>query len=290
MDILKEIHRSLDKSDSRISDAVFEGANIVLYTKDKEFFNNGQDEVRKLVSEFKKRVELRCDPSLALDQEVAEEKIQAILPDEAKADQIIFDPERNLVIIETEKPGVAIGKQGCILREIKRETLWTPLIKRTPSIRSKLIENIRAVLYQNSDYRRKFLHKVGQKIYSGWSRDRKEHWVRLSVLGAGRQVGRSCFLLQTPDSNILLDCGIDPGTGESPYFESPDFDISKIDAVILSHAHLDHVGLLPFLYKMQYKGPVYCTAPTRDIASISLLDFTKIMKNDGKPPLFAIIV
>lgn len=288
MDILKEIQKSLDRADTRISDAVFEGANIVLYTKDKEFFNNGQDEIRKLVNEFKKRVELRCDPSLALDQHVAEEKIQAILPDEAKADQIIFDPERNQVIIETEKPGIAIGKQGSILKEIKRETNWTPLIKRTPSIRSKLIENIRAVLYQNSDYRRKFLHKVGQKIYSGWSRERKEHWVRLSVLGAGRQVGRSCFLLQTPDSNVLLDCGIDPGTGDSPYFESPDFDISKIDAVILSHAHLDHVGLLPFLYKMQYRGPVYCTAPTRDIASISLLDFAKIMKNDGKPSLFEI--
>ena len=94
-------------------------------------------------------------------------------------DNIIFDPQRAIVIIEVEKPGVAIGKQGETLQVIREKTFWVPIIKRTPPIRSTLIENIRAVLYQNSDYRRKFLHKTGERIYNGWLRQKKEEWIRL---------------------------------------------------------------------------------------------------------------
>ncbi len=288
MDILKEIVKEIQNGDDIITSALYEGANIVLYTKDKDFFLNGQDTIRKLVNQFKKRIELRADTKKCMAEDDAEIEIQKILPDTAKADQIIFDPQRSQVVIETEKPSDAIGKQGAILREIKEKTMWSPLIKRTPTIRSKLIENIRAVLYQNSDYRRKFLHNVGKRIYSGWEPGKKEGWIRLSVLGAGRQVGRSCFLLQTPESRVLLDCGIDPADNghQFPYLEAPEVDISKIDAVIISHAHLDHTGLLPYLFKMQYKGPVYCTAPTRDIMSVSLLDSIKIWQAENRDPLY----
>jgi len=288
MDILKEIVKEIKDGDELISAAVYEGANIVLYTRDKELFLEGQQTIRKLVSKFKKRIELRADPSKCLSEEDAEAAIHKILPEEAKADKIIFDPHRSQVIIETEKPSLAIGKQGAILKEMKSQTMWSPLIKRTPTIRSKLIENIRSVLYQNSDYRRKFLHNVGKRIYSGWAPGKKEGWIRLSVLGAGRQVGRSCFLLQTPESRVLLDCGIDPADNghQFPYLEAPEVDISKIDAVIISHAHLDHTGLLPYLFKMQYRGPVYCTAPTRDIMSVSLLDSIKIWQSEGKEAIY----
>jgi KH/beta-lactamase-domain protein len=109
-------------------------------------------------------------------------------------------------------------------------------------------------------------------------------------LGSGRQVGRSCLLLQTPVSNILLDCGIDvaaQGTDKFPYFSVPEFDISQLDAIILSHAHLDHSGLLPYLYKMGYRGPVYMTAPTRDISALLALDFIGVAYKQAATPLFS---
>jgi uncharacterized protein len=284
--IIKEILKDLPEE--KISDAVFEGANIVLYTKNKDFFLDNEGMIKKAVDTIKKRIELRPDPSIVMEQETAEKKIREILPDEAGVAHVLFDPHRSIVVIEAEKLGLAIGKQGSLLQEIRKETLWVPVIRRTPAIRSKIIENIRAVLYQYSDYRRKFLDKIGHRIYDGWIREKKNEWIRLTMLGGGRQVGRSCLFLQTPESRVLLDCGVDVASQDSPYpyLESPEFNIDQLDAVVISHAHLDHVGFLPYLFKFGYRGPVYCTAPTRDVAGLLLLDFVKIMKSENKEPLF----
>jgi len=285
-DIIKEILKQIPNN--KISEANFEAANIVLYTKDSDFFLNNNGLIKKIVDNIKKRVELRPDPSITMDQDKAEKEIKKILPKEAGVDQVIFDPQRSRVIIEAEKPGLAIGKQGALLREIRAKTLWVPLIHRKPAIRSKLIETIRAVLYQNSDYRRKFLDKCGHRIYDGWIRSKKEVWIRLSYLGSARQVGRSCILLQTPESRVLLDCGVDVASDAHPYpyLEAPEFNIQELDAVIVSHAHVDHSGFVPYLFKYGYRGPVYCTAPTRDIMSLMLLDYCKIQRTDGKDPIF----
>ena len=286
--IIKEILKSLPED--KISDAQFEGANIVLYTKDKEFFLNNEGLIRKIVDDIKKRIELRPDPSITCEQGKAEDEIKRIMPADAGMGSIIFDPQRSQVVIEAEKPGLAIGKQGSILREIREKTSWVPLIRRTPAIRSVLIENIRGVLYQNSDYRRKFLHKVGERIYDSWVREKKEGWVRLSYLGSAREVGRSCILLQTNESRVLLDCGINVAASASelayPLLEAPEFDIQKLDAIILSHAHTDHCGFIPYLYKYGFKGPVYCTPPRRDISALLMLDAIKIQRGENKEPLF----
>ena len=286
-EILKEVMKYVPED--KISDAGFEGANIVLYTKDKEFFLDNNGIIKKIVDDIKKRVELRPDPSITMNTEKAEKEIRKIIPEEANIDQIIFDPHRSIVIIESEKPGVAIGKQGSLLRDVKNSTFWVPIIRRTPPIKSKIVENIRAVLYQNSEYRRKFLNKVGHRIYDGWIRGKKSEWVRLTYLGAGREVGRSAILLQTPESRILLDCGINIASQDNgyPYLEVPEFKIDELDAVVVSHAHLDHCGFIPYLYKFGYKGPVYCTAPTRDIMALLQLDLIKIAKGDGKEPIYS---
>ena len=171
-DIIKEILSNLPSG--KISEAAFEGANIVLYTKDRDFFLNNEGLIKKVVNEFKKRVELRPDPAITMDMEDAKKEIAKLLPEEAKVGNIIFDPQRSQVIIEAEKPGLAIGKQGAMLREIRSKVLWVPLVKRTPTLKAQLIENIRAVLYQNSNERRKFLDSVGHRIYDGWIREKKD--------------------------------------------------------------------------------------------------------------------
>ncbi|MFW5990909.1 MAG: beta-CASP ribonuclease aCPSF1 [Candidatus Nanoarchaeia archaeon] len=285
--IIKEIMKYVPNE--KISDACFEAANIVLYTKDKEFCFNNHGVIKSAVNEIKKRIELRPDPSITMEMERAEEEIKKIVPEEAGLVQVLFDSQRSIVIIEAEKPGVAIGKQGALLKEIKEKTYWVPVIRRTPPIRSQLIENIRGVIYQNSDYRRKFLDKVGHRIYDGWIRGKKHEWIRLSALGGGRQVGRSCFLLQTPESRVLLDCGIDVAMeGSYPHLEAPEFKIDELDAVIITHSHLDHCGFVPYLFKYGYRGPVYCTEPTRDIMALLCLDNIKIMNSSGKEPLYSI--
>ncbi|MBI2107573.1 beta-CASP ribonuclease aCPSF1 [Candidatus Woesearchaeota archaeon] len=285
-EISREILKHLPAD--KISDINFEAANIVLYTKEKDFFLNNNGVIKKVVDTIKKRVELRPDPSITMDVEKAEKEIRSLIPEEAGIGNIIFDPQRSGVVIEADKPGLAIGKQGMILREIRAKTFWVPLIRRKPAIRSQLIEDIRAVLYQNSDYRRKFLDKVGHRIYDGWMREKKHEWIRLSYLGGARQVGRSCLFLQTPESRILMDCGINVADDSEPYpyLEAPEFDINELDAVILSHAHTDHCAFIPYLFKFGYKGPVYCTTPTRDVAALLMIDYIKIQRAEGKDPIY----
>jgi len=287
--IIDEILKHLPDS-KKVSDTAYEGANIILYTKDKDFFLDDKGVVRDAVNAVKKRIELRPDPAITMDVEEAEKIIKKTLPKEAELANITFDPQRSRVIIEAEKPGLAIGKQGELLRDLRKKTLWVPIVRRSPSLRSKLIENIRAVLYQHSDYRRKFLNKVGHRIYDGWQKGKQEEWIRITMLGGGRQVGRSCILLQTPESRILMDCGVNVGASDQnqfPYLDAPEFKIDELDAVIISHSHLDHVGLLPYLYKMGYRGPTYCTAPTRDVSALLALDYIGVAFKEAKKGLFS---
>jgi KH/beta-lactamase-domain protein len=285
-DILKYIKEKLE---GKIIEANFEGANIVLYTEDQDFFKEGEPKIKELVDELKKRIELRAEKKILLDEEKTKNYILETIPKEAEITNIIFDIQRSIVIIESKKPGLVIGKQGSILENIKKNTFWTPQVQRSPAIKSQITENIRAVLYENNNYRRRFLNKVGEKIYKEWNPEKIEEWVRLTFLGGARQVGRSCILLQTPISKILIDCGIDvaaQGKDKFPYFDIPEFDIRELDAIVISHAHLDHVGLLPYLYKMGYRGPTYMTHPTMDLSSLLLLDFIGVAYKQAVTPLF----
>ncbi len=288
MDILKTIKDSLPNI---ITDAIFEGANIVIYTADKEFFKTGESKIKEVVNKIKKRVDLRADKSILLSEEETEKTIRAIVPEEANITNTIFDVQRSIVVIEAKKPGLVIGKQGSILNDIKKSTFWLPSVRRSPTIPSKITEKIRSVLYANNTYRRKFLNDIGKKIYNEWNPEKMDMWVRLTYLGGGRQVGRSCLLLQTPNSKILLDCGINPAIGEGqerfPYLNIPEIgDINSIDAIILSHAHTDHSGLCPYLYRMGYKGPIYMNEPTRDIAALLALDFISVAYKKAESPLY----
>ncbi|MBS3089591.1 beta-CASP ribonuclease aCPSF1 [Candidatus Pacearchaeota archaeon] len=287
-DILKSIKDELPKV---VSDANFEGANIVLYTSDKEFFRTGESKVKEVVDKIKKRIELRAENKILASEDETEKTIRAIVPEEAGIENIIFDVQRSTVVIEAKKPGMVIGKQGSILQDIKRTTFWSPTVQRSSAIPSKITEKIRSVLYANNTYRRKFLHEIGKKIYNEWNPEKMDMWVRLTYLGGGRQVGRSCLLLHTPRSKVLLDCGINPAISEGqerfPYLNVCEIgDLNTVDAIILSHAHIDHSGLIPYLYKMGYKGPVYLTAPTRDIAALLALDFVGVAYKQAASPLY----
>jgi hypothetical protein len=266
-------------SEAHISEIRFEGCEIVLYTKNKEFFTSDGTSIKDLVSTLKKRIILRPDPSICLDMEKTSEIIKKIVPEDAGVKEINFEPAFGEVIIEADKPGLVIGKGGETLKEIKKQTHWLPSVKRTPAIPSDIVKTLRELVHKNSDFRKDFLDKIGKRIHGGW---KPTDWIRMTGLGAFREVGRSAILLQTPESKVLLDCGVKAGENEFPIFNVPEFDLKSLDAVVITHSHMDHIGALPYLYEMGYEGPVYMTIPTRDLMVLLCMDYIEVMQKEGK--------
>ncbi len=287
--VLEQVINDIPKN-KLITSQHYEGANLVIYSRDKTFFKNGISKIRELVSKYKKRIELRADPLLLMPESKAEELVKKIVPKSADITQILFEPARSVMIIDSRNPNDVIGIKGSLINELREKTFWTPVVRRDSIITSKITNLIRRVIHEDSSERRKFLNETGKRIYEfNRARDKSEMWVRISFLGATQQVGRSAFLLQTPESNVLIDCGINPATSghdSYPRITVPEFSISELDAVVISHAHIDHCGFLPYLFKYGYRGPVYCTAPTRDIMAMSQLDMTHIAIAQGNKAIF----
>ncbi len=105
--------------------------------------------------------------------------------------------------------------------------------------------------------------------------------MKLSFHGAARNVTGSCFHLEANGARLLIDCGFYQERNlRGRNFEPFPFAANQIDAVLLTHGHLDHCGLIPKLVKHGFSGPVYCTAPTGEIAGIIMLDSAKIQAED----------
>lgn len=283
---LREQVRRIVPPDINISSIEFEGPEVVIYTKELEKFAGNNLIIKKLAQGLRRRIAVRPDPSMLANPDEVEAKIREMVPAEAEIVDIFFEHDTGEVTIEAIAPGIVIGKHGALLNEIKKEVGWAPKVVRAPPIPSKAVSDVRNYLRQNHDQRKEFLKKVGRKIARPTLDG--ENWIRMTALGGFRQVGRSATLLQTRESRILIDCGMDPSNGEaSPYFSVPEMQpLDSIDAVVITHAHLDHCGLLPVLYKYGYDGPIYCTAPTRDLMSILLIDSLKVSYGEARKSPF----
>ncbi|MHA1512358.1 MAG: MBL fold metallo-hydrolase, partial [Promethearchaeota archaeon] len=209
--------------------------------------------------------------------------LKKIIPDEADITKIMFNENLGEVIVEVKKPGVAIGKSGEKLKEIKKQTFWIPKIIRTPPIESRTVALVRSMLQKERQKQKEVFQKIGRRIHRQSIKSKLN--IRVTALGSFREVGRSAILIQTNESSILLDCGLNVGNPKDlfPLFENGNFNIEDLDAVILSHAHLDHSGLVPFLYKYGYDGPLYCTEPTMHLSTMLQLDYCNICEREGKP-------
>src|SRR5579859_1668639 len=108
--------------------------------------------------------------------------------------------------------------------------------------------------------------------------------IRIRFLGAAGEVTGSCHLLEAGAHRVLLDCGLFQGAAETEARNSQPFpfDPAGIDAVILSHAHLDHAGRLPLLVKQGFRGPIYTHVATRDLARIMLRDAAHLAEKDAE--------
>ena len=89
--------------------------------------------------------------------------------------------------------------------------------------------------------------------------------MEITFAGAAREVTGSCHIVHVNGKNILLDCGLFQGRRQEAHAKNLrlPLDVSAIDAVVLSHAHIDHAGRIPLLVREGYRGTVWCTAATR---------------------------
>ena len=270
--------------DAEITRIEFEGPRLAIYVKNVGLLAEQSYVVTEIVNLLHKRIVIRSDQSIRLSEREAEAYIRKIIPAEAEISSINFDPSLGEVVVEATKPGVAIGKEAAVLQQVVKETRWRPRILRAPPLHSKIITSTRHILHTESEERSRILRDVGERIFRPTFS--KAGYVRLVTLGAFHEVGRAAMLIQAGSSSVLLDSGINPGaqdpTSAYPRFDTDEFDLEKLDAVVISHAHLDHCGILPFLYKYGYDGPVYCSEPTQTLMTLHQLDYLDVHSREGE--------
>ena len=261
----------------------YEGPTLAVYTKKPEILIEQSYVVAEIVGLIRKRIVVRSDPSVRLPEKETERLIQEIVPKEAEITGVNFDPSLGEVIVEAKKPGLVIGKEGSVLHEVIKQTKWRPRVLRSPPIPSKIMAHMRHFLHSESKERDRILRSVGERIFRPTIYGVGD--IRLTALGGFQEVGRSAILVQTRESNVLLDCGINPGATNPvdafPRLDAPQFSVDTLDAVVISHSHLDHCAVLPFLFKYGYDGPVYCSAPTSSLMTLLQLDYLDVMSKQG---------
>lgn len=309
-DILANVILPSVPPESKITSAKFEGPNISLYTLNPKFsLTELTYYLSSLSRSLKKRFTIKTDPSIRLSEEETRTAILKVLPGGVSISAIFCDDATGEVVLEVNHPELITPD---MIISIAENTGWIAHTLRSPHIPSSIINLIHSTLKGSARERSLFLQSLGKRIFrqpliikneaedssngtrklssndqSGGirSRPRSKEEISLFCLGGVKQVGRSCFMVITSESKIMLDCGINPGdiSGLSAYprIDWFNFDLDEIDAVVLSHAHIDHQGFLPTLFKYGYKGPVYCTEPTLPLMALLQHDSVKIARNNG---------
>jgi KH/beta-lactamase-domain protein len=269
--------------EAEITRIEFEGPRLAIYVKNVILLMEQSYVITDMVNLLHKRIVIRSDPSIRLPERETEVSIRNIVPTEAEMTAINFDPSLGEVIIEAKKPGLTIGKDGSTLQEIIKATRWRPRVLRAQPLPSKIIASTRHILHSESEERSRILRDVGERIFRPTLT--KTSNVRVTTLGGFREVGRSCILVEANESSVLLDCGINPGSQDPiqayPRLDVDEFNLDKLDAVVISHAHLDHCGFIPFLCKYGYDGPVYCSEPTAIMMTLLQLDYLDVVSREG---------
>jgi uncharacterized protein len=309
-------------SDSQITFVRFEGPNIALYTKNPKFaLTELTYFLSSLSKTLKKRFIIRTDPSSRLPEDQTRQAVVKLLPKDVQVSAIFCDDATGEVVLEVSKPE-AIDPN--MLVQIAQSTGWIAHTRRSPHIPSSSIITLHSTLKSSAKERTEFLQKLGKRVFreplivssvngndtvprqqqqrqqtttitktatseprsnkpQSWSTSREE--VMLFCLGGVKQVGRSCFIVVTPETKVMLDCGINPGEMSGldayPRLDWFNFDLDDLDAVVISHAHIDHQGFLPTLFKYGYRGPVYCTEPTLPLMILLQTDSVKIANSNG---------
>jgi uncharacterized protein len=252
----------------------YEGPWIALYSKNPTYLIQNNQLVLNMVNTIKKRIVIRTDESIRVSKNEAIKEISDTLSEEAGLAGTFFDDVLGEVTVFARKPWLAMNEDMDL--DLVRKIGWKVRIRKAPR-NMKSIEALYDSLSETADRRTKFYREVGEKIFRPKLSEESE--ASLFTLGGFAEVGRSCILLSTRESKIILDCGLNPWAKDSlaavPRFDIAGITMEDIDAIVLSHAHLDHTGFLPALFKYGYTGPVYCTEPTLILMSMLQADYVR---------------
>ncbi|MEN2999524.1 MAG: beta-CASP ribonuclease aCPSF1 [Acidilobaceae archaeon] len=284
---IREILRHMEGAE--VSSIEFEGPEIAIYVRNPRFILEGEEKVRELAKILKKRVVVRTDPRVRKPRETTLQFLLNLIPVDVSVDprDIQFDEVLGEVRVLADKPGKLLGRGAALRSQVLAETGWRLEVYRKPPMASKVLDSILRHMTVTSERRRKALMEIGDRIYRDVVVGTRH--VRLIGLGSFSEVGRSAILVDTGESKVLLDSGMSPsgsGLDAMPHFWVPEFRMEELDAVVISHAHIDHIASLPLLYKYGYRGPVFITPPTRDIMLLMLADFVGLFKKEGEEPLY----
>ncbi len=278
----------------RIKNIQYEGPALALYTPEPEKFYENPKLISELASKFKKRLVLRSDPMVRKDPNEAMDKIFELLHEfsiDTTKVKVYFDSLRGEIHLYIPKT-LTKTEAKTLSTKIVSETKWIPRFRSyyvdVPEI---LREVYSAYLIDDKPTKaRRILSDIGERIFRTAIRPSKD--ISLIGLGGVGEVGRSSILLKTSESKILIDFGAKVNaysmTDYIPRIDAIDLLLNDLDAVILTHAHLDHSGLIPFLYKHGYEGPVYMTEPTLPLTTLLLMDFLEISRKSGFDLMYSI--
>ena len=256
----------------------FEGPRIVLYTRNPEVFSNRDQIAKDLVTLIKKRIAIRPDDSIRSQKEVVEAKIKESIKG---VQSLLFNDLIGEVIVELA-PTIRPPPDE-LVKKLSAETGWVIRVEMQPPMQTKTVQKANSIIYGYPEERLQALRRIGEKVFRNQVFETKDAVV--TILGSGMQVGRSAILIQTSESKVLLDCGFSPGGTKNlemiPRFDVMENLISELDAVVVTHAHLDHMGMVPYLFKYDYRGPVYCTEPTLPLMLMQQLDFINVAGKEG---------
>ena len=283
------ILKSIPK-EANVTKIDYEGPRIALFTNTPRFLMENNEIISNLVNQIKKRIVIRTDEKIRKTEEDARKILDSVVPADAGLEATFFDTATGEVSIEVKRPWLCQrNAEEFNHAEVTEQTGWKLRVRKSTTKPSNTIKAINYQLKVSSAERSKQLKSVGEEIFRARLVQKSE--VSLLTLGGFGQVGRSCMLLTTPDSKVLIDCGVNPGARTPaeayPRLDWANISLDELDAVVIGHAHLDHTGFLPVLTKYGYKGPIYCTEPTLPMMNLIQLDAIKVAGAQGRTPMYA---
>ena len=289
---LSELKKKISKlvpSDINYEVDLEAGSISIITDQPSAFGGSGDNLTVRIAKTVKRRIVIRPHPDLLADEELVHDAILRFIPDDAKLRKTWLDPAICQVTLECDDPSAAVGPKGSNIKALRDEIGWLVDVVRAPAIESRTQHDIRRYRKEMAEERKSLMRKFGTRIYRPPRQG--EPWVRVTALGSYREVGRAMHLVTTNESKVLVDCGAKPTTNRSevePFFTAPELlPLDNLDAIVITHAHIDHIGMLPVLFKYGYRGPVYCTPPTRDLMTLLQIDYIKVAKAEGNEPPYS---
>lgn len=311
--------------EASITAARFEGPKIALYTKNPKFaLTELTLHLSGLSKTMKKRFVIRTDPSIRISEDLTRSTVLKLVPKNVSLSAVFCDDATGEVILELSSPEVitpaliieiasltgwlartrlsphipstsiktihstlkgSARERSIFFQELGQRIFRTPLVVGTHSYLDGIRRKDTLMEESCADNRLTSPEAPARLEKSSYFNASSKTEVLIYCLGGVKQVGRSCFVVLTQESKVMLDCGINPGEAIGldafPRIDWFPFTLNDLDAVILSHAHIDHQGFLPALYRYGYRGPIYCTEPTLPLMTLLQMDSVKIAKANG---------